>query len=191
MEHEQASICQNCHSTIETDILRAMNLSFHPACFICTDCREPIVNAFVNLRHLSNDGKLPDPHNEEIPSVLCIECAKLRTKHQVLKSVTDLSIAVRERATIPDSIRLPENPRKAGVDPDFNQRCTVCQDILTKDVIDINVHGKNLALHRSCFICTSCHMPLLDLIFVPEIITSEKYRFWHFTVGTLNGIYLQ
>jgi hypothetical protein len=184
MKHEQACICQGCHSEIETDILHAMNLPFHPDCFICTDCRKPIVNSFVNLRHLSNGGKPPEIHSDENPPVLCIGCAKLRTKHQVFTSKTDI-VTDGERVTTPaDSTRPPGIPRRTDIDPDFNKRCAVCRDALTNEVIGINVSGKDLVLHRSCFICTSCHMPLLDLIFVPEI-TSEDYRFWHFTVGAV------
>jgi hypothetical protein len=181
----EANVCHGCHQVITGDVLQAMNMSFHPDCLLCTDCKAPIINAFVNLKSLSNDVGIHNQNTENI-SVVCTHCAELRIQNQAKIAATPQKpskFCEEERKIEAERLKNIDGLRMSYLDVDLKEICPLCHKSIFGSAAIVNIKGRDVLLHEACLKCTLCHKSLLRLPFIPEEVSVGNFKFWHASVS--------
>eukprot|EP01108_Squamamoeba_japonica_P003153 TRINITY_DN259_c0_g1_i1.p1 TRINITY_DN259_c0_g1~~TRINITY_DN259_c0_g1_i1.p1 ORF type:complete len:181 (-),score=11.62 TRINITY_DN259_c0_g1_i1:84-626(-) len=68
-----STICAGCDDIVEGDVVNAMEVQWHPNCFACNTCKEPLSDSFFP----GPDG-MPycEPHYYESQGLLCSGCER-------------------------------------------------------------------------------------------------------------------
>jgi hypothetical protein len=72
-ERAFSTICAGCDQVIDGELVNAINLTFHPNCFVCKTCKAPLSDSFFPV----GDGTAYcEKHYYDAQGLLCRECEK-------------------------------------------------------------------------------------------------------------------
>ena len=152
-------MCFTCRRPILGEIIQAMGKAFHPECFMCGNCQEPL----GTRNFYEADGR---PNCEKCyQSLFCSVCARCN-KPVLDRCITALGrkwhpecfVCAKCSASFPDGMFFEKEGRpwcKGCYSQNFSYRCGMCNQGITGDVV--NALGRHWC--PGCFVCFHCRMP--------------------------------
>jgi len=66
------TVCHGCKKTVEGEVINALDVQWHPECFVCSTCKQRVPDSFFP----GPNGPMCEKHYYQSQGLLCRECER-------------------------------------------------------------------------------------------------------------------
>ncbi|KAI4470110.1 paxillin-related [Holotrichia oblita] len=161
-------ICALCEKVIEGQVLTALEKTYHPNCFVCTECKKPITGGLFQIK---DDKPYCQDDYAQLFAPKCYACNKPITD----RIINALGHTWHQDHFICALCKVPivgqnfiERDGRAVCQKCFEEKiadkCKACG----KPVVDKIIVALDAKWHADCFKCKKCDKPITQQMFQVE-----------------------